>query len=491
MAVAQELQDWFRQDVQGVKDKAVETAGGGARLKVIIMLACVLGLDSADKATVGAVAVQLKHALHVGNFDIGLLVTASTAIGALATLPMGVLTDRIHRTHLLAAAIVVWSAAMAVSGAANSYLMLLLTRLALGAVIATAAPVVASLTGDYFHPGERGKIWGYILTGELVGAGFGILVSGDVAAVLSWRASFWVLAAISLILAAAIWWFLPEPARGGQSRLHFGKEEIPSTEELQESEGKGDQQAGGQQTENQQDGAGGEEDQVEEKVEEKNIEPHESLILKTNPTRMSFWHAVRHILSIRTNVLLIIASACGYFFFTGLRTFAVVFMRNRFSLGQGTASTLLVALGVGAIIGVLITGRVADRLIERGNISARIVVSGAAFLITVVLFFAGLWTVSFYIACILFFLAAAALGGTNPPLDAARLDIMHSRLWGRLKACARPCAIRSRRLLRSCSAGSRRSSAGTAAPLDEAVNPATAQATRLPWTILSWSCSSR
>jgi hypothetical protein len=30
-----------------------------------------------------------------------------------------------------------------------------------------------------------------------------------------------------------------------------------------------------------------------------------------------------------------------------------------------------------------------------------------------------------------FFLAAAGLGGANPALDAARLDIMHSRLWGR------------------------------------------------------------
>ena len=29
------------------------------------------------------------------------------------------------------------------------------------------------------------------------------------------------------------------------------------------------------------------------------------------------------------------------------------------------------------------------------------------------------------------FFGAAALGATNPSLDAARLDIMHSRLWGR------------------------------------------------------------
>ncbi len=30
--------------------------------------------------------------------------------------------------------------------------------------------------------------------------------------------------------------------------------------------------------------------------------------------------------------------------------------------------------------------------------------------------------------------AAAALAARNPPLDAARLDVMHSRLWGRAEA---------------------------------------------------------
>jgi len=89
----------------------------------------VLALDSADKATIGATAVQLEQALHIGNTQVGLLVTVSTGIGALANLPVGVLIDRIDRTKLLSGAIAVWSAAMLLSGASTSFLMLLLTRL--------------------------------------------------------------------------------------------------------------------------------------------------------------------------------------------------------------------------------------------------------------------------------------------------------------------------------------------------------------------------
>jgi MFS family permease len=74
---------------------------------------------------------------------------------------------------------------------------------------------VASLTDDLFPGAERGRIFGYILSGELIGAAFGFLVSGDVAAVLSWRYSFWVLAVPGVALAVAISRLLPEPARGG------------------------------------------------------------------------------------------------------------------------------------------------------------------------------------------------------------------------------------------------------------------------------------
>ena len=82
---------------------------------------------------------------------------------------------------------------------------------------AAAGPLVASLVGDYFPAAERGRIYGFILAGELLGAGFGFAVTGDIAT-LSWRAAFVVLAVPALVLA----WFvlqLPEPPRGGTAPL--------------------------------------------------------------------------------------------------------------------------------------------------------------------------------------------------------------------------------------------------------------------------------
>lgn len=413
------LRDWFR---RGVEEPLEHAVGGRARLKVIILLACVLALDAADKATVGAVAAELKQALNITNVEVGWLVTASTAVGALVTLPFGALADRVHRNRLLVACIVVWSVMMVVGGAATSYWMLLLSRLALGAVVAASAPAVMSLIGDFFRPGERGRILGYTLAGELVGVAFGFLISGNVAAVLSWRASFWVLALVGFVLAGVIWKLLPEPARGGHGVVPVGIEDIPDdgdTEEEQKHEDADDY------------GYDMSTADIDREVDERDVQPHPSLVLHDGADNMSLWQAVRYILSIRTYRMLILVSSLGYFYFTGLRTFAIVFMRHRFGLEQAVASSLSVGIGLGAIIGVLLAGRIGDALIGHGRLNGRVLTGGAAYLLATAAFIPGLLSGTLWVTGGFFFVAAAGIGGANPAVDAARLDIMYSGLWGR------------------------------------------------------------
>lgn len=73
---------------QQIGSRAVEWAGGPARLEVVLLLAAILGLDSAEKSAVAAVAGDLKHVFGLNNTDIGLLVAATSLVGALFTLPI-------------------------------------------------------------------------------------------------------------------------------------------------------------------------------------------------------------------------------------------------------------------------------------------------------------------------------------------------------------------------------------------------------------------
>jgi predicted MFS family arabinose efflux permease len=376
---------WHRGQARGIlalTAKLSRAAAGPERLKPIVLLGLVVGLQSADAGTVGALVVPLKQSLHVNNTQVGLLVTVSTGVGALVTLLAGALADRAVRVRLLWRTLLVCSVAMALSAASPSYGWLLACRVALGAGVAVSGPVVASLIGDFFAPGERARVYGLVLAGEGACTAVALMVAGELGA-LSWRLGFWWLAVVGLILAVAVATMLREPLRGG---LGARGSDITSAAN------------------------------------------------PDNRQRRSLRREVRYVLSIPTNVVLVVGSSFGYFFFTGLSTFGVALLCGRFQIGQASATLLIYVLGVGALIGVLSTGRIADWLTTRGHISARVVVGGLAFLVAAMFILPTLLTQSLPLALVFAFLAGIGLGGVNPPLNAVRLDIVHSRLWGTAEA---------------------------------------------------------
>src|SRR5204863_8589525 len=74
-----------------VRGEVVKRVGGPARARVITLFALVLALNGADASTVGAIAPQLESALHINNGDIGLLSSVSLLVGAVFTIPVGLL----------------------------------------------------------------------------------------------------------------------------------------------------------------------------------------------------------------------------------------------------------------------------------------------------------------------------------------------------------------------------------------------------------------
>ena len=385
------------------------TLGGAERTRVILLLASVLALASADTATVGASAIQLRNDLDINNTDVGLLVTVTSLVAAAASLPFGVLADRVTRTRMLGGAIVLWGAAMIWSATAPTFGRLLVARLFLGAVTAAAGPIVASLVGDWFASSERGRIYGYIISGELVGAAVGFGVTGGIAT-LSWRAAFVILALPAFVLAWLVFQ-LPEPARGGRSPLASGTAEPAAADAADQ----GDEQV----------------TDAQRIARERGIEPDPALVLKRDPRRMGLPSAVRYVLSIKTNVALILASAGGYYFLSGVQTFGVEFVTKQYGIAQALSGLVLLVVGAAGVIGVLVGGGLGDFLLHRGYLDGRILVSAISATAAVILFVPAIFIRSPLTALPYISLAALALSAQNPPIDAARLDIVHPLLWGR------------------------------------------------------------
>jgi len=400
-----------RRGVTAARGQLVVTVGGSARTRVVLLLACVLALASADSATVGAAAVDLRRSLDISNTDVGLLVSVTAVVAAVFSLPFGVLADRGRRTWILAFALVTWGAAMLWSATAASFDQLLLARVGLGAVTASAGPIVASLVGDWFPAAERGRIYGYILTGELLGAGAGFAITGDIAA-LSWRAAFIILGLPAFALAWLIF-RLPEPVRGGQGALAAEPDARPRPRPRPASATTPPPAPDPQLL-----------------AAEMGIEPDLELASRAHG-KMSLLQALRYVLAVRTNVALIISSACGYYFMSGVQTFGNEFVSGQYHVGQVVANLLLLVVGAGAVLGVLVAGPLSDALLRRGHLSARLSVAMVAAAATVLLFIPALITHNAVTALPYVVVAAAALTAQNPPIDAARLDIMPPQMWGR------------------------------------------------------------
>ena len=394
--------------------RALTTAlGGRERTRVILLLAAVLALASADTATVGASAIQLRHDLGINNTDVGLLVTVTSLIAAAASLPFGVLADRVTRTRVLGGTIVLWGAAMIWSATAPTFGQLLLARLFLGAVTAAAGPIVASLVGDWFAASERGRIYSYVLSGEFIGAAIGFSVTGGIAT-LSWRAAFVILALPAFVLAWLIF-KLPEPARGGTSPLLSGGVERPPVTDPADDDGEQTTDA-------------------QRIARDRGLEPDPQLVLTQDPRQMGLLAATRYVLSIKTNVAIILASAGGYYFLSGVQTFGVEFVTKQYGIAQALSTLVLLVIGAAGVLGVLAGGAIGDFLLHRGYLNGRILVSAVAATVAVILFVPAVFTRSPLTALPYISLAAFALSAQNPPIDAARLDIVHPLLWGRAEA---------------------------------------------------------
>lgn len=382
----------------------------GQRTLTITLMSLVLGLTTADMGALGSMASTLEKALGMDNASFGLISTAASLVGAIATLPVGILVDRRSRVPLMVLLTCLWCVGMTLSGFIQDYNGLLLAQVLVGISGISLAPVVASLTGDYFPPSQRGRIFGLIVSGEMLGSGLGMLLASITLDLSSWRAAFWVLAAAGVLLAWLCLKYLHEPGRGGMTAIsHESFSDKPS-------------------------GSPNERRRVLSIIESRNIEPHQNRIIKSDPTYWTWFRAMRYILSIRTNVILLIGSTTSYFYYYGLLTFAVLYLMLRYGVSSGGASLIFLMTGSGGIVGVLLSGWLSDWLLRKHIIAARVWVTAGAFFIAVIGFIPAFLLSALIPASVFFFFAALGLGATIPPLNAARLDIMHSRLWGRAES---------------------------------------------------------
>ena len=172
-------------------------------LPIIAMGNFAAGLTS---RVIDPVVPQISQQFAVSVATAATLASASAIAFAFIQLPLGMVADLFGKPKVILTCLIILGVANIVGSFANSFELLLATRVICGLGAGGVFPVAMGLTGDLFPVEQRrvamSRIMAGALTGNLLGASFsGVL--GDLA---GWRGVLSILGAFILVMSLAVAW---------------------------------------------------------------------------------------------------------------------------------------------------------------------------------------------------------------------------------------------------------------------------------------------
>ncbi|HEU4538958.1 MAG TPA: MFS transporter [Polyangiaceae bacterium] len=178
-------------------------------------------LNYADRYLLAGALPLVQREFGGSDAQMGVLAASFLVVFSAASPLTGLLGDRVARTWLVGGGALLWSAATAWGGRADSFLELLAARALVGVGEAGYGAAAPSLLADLFPPRWRGRALAVFYAAVPLGAGLGYAAGGALGAAYGWRAAFLFAASPGLLL-GALALFLPEPPRGALDRPSAG-----------------------------------------------------------------------------------------------------------------------------------------------------------------------------------------------------------------------------------------------------------------------------
>lgn len=170
---------------------------------IILLLALAVLLNYIDRGNLATAAPLLQDELGLTSTEIGLLLSSFFWTYAPGQLVAGWAVHRFDIRIVLAAGVVLWSSATALTGLATTFTSLLFLRLLLGVGESVTFPSTQLLLVRHTLEHQRGFMNGVVAIGQGIGPMLGTLFGGLAMAHFGWRFMFVALGAITVV------WVLP------------------------------------------------------------------------------------------------------------------------------------------------------------------------------------------------------------------------------------------------------------------------------------------
>jgi MFS family permease len=280
---------------------------------------------------------------------------------------------------------VIWTLVMGVSALAPTFLLLFIVRLGVGIVEANG-PAAISLLSDYYPVQERAKRIGLYNSGALIGSALGLGVAGVFVGQWGWRAAFWMWIPFGIVTVVLLL-RSPEPERGHQDAdFHADADPLHSIDAV-------------------------------ELAGRLNL-PAPTRVGVVDYATCDWRSAYREIFKIRSMWFGVVGITISAALLNGLGFWAIPYFQEVHGLSHEEAGGYAVVFGLGAAVGVLSGGYVADRLLRRGMVNARIYVVVVSSILATVIFVPAFASSSLAVTLPLFLIGGVFLTLPIAPADA-------------------------------------------------------------------------
>jgi MFS family permease len=182
-------------------------------MAMVGLLGVALFINFADRGNLATAAPLITREFALSNTSFGFLISAFFITYVPAQLVSGWMAHRFNTSHVLAAGLIVWAAATALSGIANGFWMMFVLRLLLGLGESVAIPCSSKLISEHVPPDQLGKANGILSVGSALGPALGIFLGGMLMASQGWRITFIVFGVCSLLWLVPWFMLKIEPAK--------------------------------------------------------------------------------------------------------------------------------------------------------------------------------------------------------------------------------------------------------------------------------------
>ena len=181
---------------------------------LLTVLLVILVFNYLDRMALGIVLPAIKADLDLTDTQLGFLSGIAFALFySIMGVPIARWADRGNRVTIISLTAALWSMAVALCGAATSFVQLLLIRVGVAIGEAGCVPPAFSLIADYFNRAERPRAAAIYGLGGPLSTLVGFFLAGWLNELYGWRMTFVLLGAPGLVLSALAWFTLREPRR--------------------------------------------------------------------------------------------------------------------------------------------------------------------------------------------------------------------------------------------------------------------------------------